>query len=164
MNLLVIGIDPGATIGLAAVTGAGDYLASSSADDLDVALEFVRRWSQTIGADKVLLAIESVKQVYPRERFTSKMATALLLAERQVGEIVATARHIGLDVLEVTAAQWRRAVVGGKSPSDARIKAVVSRVVKGMPTRSNAHERDALGCAVFGARWWKVQTLKKGGV
>lgn len=149
MNIL--GIDPGATIGFATLRG-DLWIGDGTTRDVQALCEHIANPDEPID----LVVVESVKQVYPRARFSSKMATALLLAERQVGEIVATARNAGLDVLEVSAAQWRSAIVGNKAATDAAIKAVVSKRVKDFPKRSNAHVRDAMGCALFGARWARL--------
>ena len=55
-------------------------------------------------------------------------------------------------VVTATANEWRKAIVGKAAATDAQVKVAISRLVKGWPTRSNSHHRDAAGIACFAAR------------
>ncbi len=77
----------------------------------------------------------------------------LLMTAWQGGALTYLARSFGMHVKEVYAREWRRALTGSVSPSDATIKAALSRtLLGGIPERSNMHERDAAGVAWFGSR------------
>jgi hypothetical protein len=161
--VIVLGFDPGATIGWAEVGTGPRFINGGSTRDLSLALSRIREWSgfflsakKDLPDPQFMVAVESVSKVYPRERFTSKMATALLLAERQAGEIVATARACGFDVLEVSAAQWRRSLLGAGRATDRVIAQRLPLIVNDMPKRTNAHVRDAVGVAAYADRWAKV--------
>lgn len=57
----------------------------------------------------------------------------------------------GIPVLGITASEWRLAVIGKRSPSDAEVKRTVTSLVDGLP-RTNEHVRDATGLAILAAR------------
>lgn len=65
------------------------------------------------------------------------------------GLIEGIARSIGLEVRSMSAEQWRRALTGSATATDAVIEGVVRPNVIGMPRVSNPHSRDSLGLAVF---------------
>ena len=81
---------------------------------------------------------------------------ALLDTAYQAGLLVGLAsaasegRHT---VQDMPPEQWRVAVTGLRSPSDAQVKAALGRLLD-LPARSNAHERDACGLAVG----WALRT------
>jgi hypothetical protein len=52
-------------------------------------------------------------------------------------------------VVTVDAATWRSALVGSRSPSDAEVARVIRLRVPNWPRVSNAHQRDAAGCALY---------------
>lgn len=54
-------------------------------------------------------------------------------------------------VTSFTAREWRKAIVGKPNPENREVTPVVLRMVNGWPKRSNNHERDAGGVAIFGA-------------
>lgn len=63
------------------------------------------------------------------------------------GEIAGMARMMALPVTKMPATEWRRIVGAGATGSDADVKACLSVLVAGLPKKSNAHLRDAVGCA-----------------
>lgn len=66
---------------------------------------------------------------------------------RVAGIIEGIAIGVGLDVDHVPATVWRRSVCGKPTASDAEVKRMVTMLVEGLPARSSAHLRDAVGCA-----------------
>src|SRR5262249_51784937 len=65
-----------------------------------------------------LVAIEDVRAIYPRERFGIRMATAIAHASKVAGTILGYCRMVGVPTVEVTAAAWRRAIVGRAQARD----------------------------------------------
>lgn len=81
-------------------------------------------------------------------------------------ELIATAliagRIIGMaegqySTSAITAQVWRQRLTSKVNASDATIKTTLAYVLRGMPTRSNAHERDAAGVALAA---WKEARFK----
>lgn len=58
----------------------------------------------------------------------------------------------GLKLLELPAQTWRLGLLRARSPSDAQIKRALVALLPGLPTRTNAHERDAGGVALAALR------------
>jgi Holliday junction resolvasome RuvABC endonuclease subunit len=98
--------------------------------------------------DSMIIACERANVVFPREGFTVKMATALMLAAEVVGEMRAVARERKIRFETNPAGTWRKALCGSRSPSDAAIARALSAYFGKLP-RCNAHERDAMGSALF---------------
>jgi Holliday junction resolvasome RuvABC endonuclease subunit len=74
---------------------------------------------------------------------------AQLLETRGVaGRIDTIARMRSHNVVEMTAGEWRRQLTGKANASDAVIKRAVTMFAYGLPKRTNAHMRDALGLAI----------------
>lgn len=63
---------------------------------------------------------------------------------------IANAR--GCRIVEATANEWRKAIVGRANAKDALIKSKVVPHIVGWPKVSNSHARDAAGMAMFAAR------------
>jgi Holliday junction resolvasome RuvABC endonuclease subunit len=76
---------------------------------------------------------------------------ALLATARVAGELVAVAQSCHRRVVEMSASKWRQGLTGKSNASDALIKKAVELYVDGLPKRSNAHVRDAIGVAIVGA-------------
>ncbi len=99
-------------------------------------------------ADPVV-AVE-VNEVYAtRERNFNPVH--LIRAGRIAGQIIGYARALDVRVVTFSAHEWRGAIVGDRTPSDADIKRVLSRLVE-LPKQSNNHERDAIGCGLYAHR------------
>lgn len=82
------------------------------------------------------------------------------------GEIAGFCRGLkygfyGFDTFEFSALEWRRAVIGKSNASDAEVKRVLSALVA-LPARSNAHERDAVGLALYVERRIRVTDNLRG--
>ena len=162
-----IGVDPGATVGLALMRH--DWARSTSVVFVEKAS--VRSWAEAVSAiagwvafieqrepaPSLIGVVERVEKVFPVKRknvkgISSRMASALLNSTECAVEIRAALRPLCEFVLEVPAAMWRRGLLGLASPSDAQIAEVVSTLYPSLG-RSNAHERDAIGLARHGLIW-----------
>lgn len=105
-----------------------------------------------------LVAVEVPNGIYrPRSREMGQAIRELRARGMQLAQTMGVAmqyvgafRGAGMRVVEISASDWRRGVVGKSSPTDAQVAAVLERIVMGMP-RTNAHARDALGCALAAA-------------
>lgn len=80
------------------------------------------------------------------------VVAALLTSARAAGLIVAIAWAEGRSVVEMTAREWRKLVLGNGSATDQRIAQVIPTLMHGWPARSNVHTRDAGGLAI-GVAW-----------
>lgn len=149
--LYVLGVDPGATTGLALIRldNAGATWLGDESTRRDPG-------ASSLMADHLelldLVAIESVRSVYPRARFAAHMATCIARASRVAGEIAGAARAHGIEVVDVTAEEWRKALCSSRQATDAMVSTVIRSRVSDWPTRSNAHVRDAAGVALFAGR------------
>jgi len=141
---IVVGVDPGAVNGIAVLDMAGPtprILSLGSCRDPRAVLEMAA-WRP------VLVAVESVSAVFSRARFGAGMASALVNTARIEGQVLEHYRGLGIQVATCSAAEWRRALTGSGTARDARIKVVLG--MRGLlPGRTNAHERDAIGVALF---------------
>lgn len=108
--------------------------------------------------DADIWAVESVAAVAPRDGFGPRMAKYLIDAAKVCGEILAEARVYGRPVVEVTAATWRKAIVGSGRATDAQVAQALALRFGGSMPRSNAHARDAAGCALYAARHAELAT------
>ncbi len=102
----------------------------------------------TIEPTRTICAIEAPSgHIHEHVRGAALLATA-----RVAGWIGGIAFSQEAKTIEVSASKWRLAICGKTNPSDAIVKLAVSRYTVGMPARSNAHVRDALGCGIV-AMW-----------
>lgn len=148
-RLVVLGFDPGATTGWAYLEvslAAATWIAAGAERDPS---ELLHRVQTTATLD--LVALERVATVFPRDRFGTAMARDLAHASWIGGEIAGAVRMLRRAVAECEATEWRKALVGATSPSDAKITRALRMHLR-LPARSNAHERDAAGVALFCAR------------
>lgn len=145
--MIATGIDVGATIGIASFDGKV-MVAGGDTRSTEEVVAMLMGWAD--GPPRIV-AIEGIEGVYGRSRFGASMATALVQAARQAGELVAVARHAGHLVLEVPAARWRKGLCGKGAASDAQIKAALAPIIGSK--RTNAHVRDALGLARHAWLW-----------
>lgn len=78
--------------------------------------------------------------------------------------IVEARRRRGDNVLawrSFPATEWRHRIVGKPSATDAEIANVIPRRVVDWPSRSNNHERDAAGAAVYAAQTAGLQIFQR---
>lgn len=155
--MIVLGFDPGAWVGYALVDIGPRVPVLLRAGKL----RYDRDRSEVSGQELLeqalgeprsvdLVAIEKVVQVYPRQGFSTPMATAIANATRIEGRLFEAARTKNLETSGATAKEWRYAITGLISPSDAAIKSVLSRRVTIAPgERMSAHARDALGVSLY---------------
>lgn len=97
-----------------------------------------------------LVAVEQAERLHPRSSpgalysvaknllETTKMATAV--------SMTLTLQHY--TVREISANDWRRAVVGTSSPSDAIVRSAIRMRVLDWPPQADEHHADAAGCAI----------------
>jgi Holliday junction resolvasome RuvABC endonuclease subunit len=137
--------------------GEGGFVGASSA-----VFELLEQ-SRSVDAFEDAVAIEVPTELHPGgiDRAAMVARSKQLLATAKVAERLASmARLRGLGVAEMRATDWRRAFCGRGNPSNAEIAAACAVNVVGMPKRSNAHVRDALGlaCVVL----WNPSLARKG--
>lgn len=106
----------------------------------------------------LVLALEQpAGYAYSLERSRDLIETA-----RVGGVIAGIAGSLRIEIDTATASEWRRAIVGKGNASDKLIGQVIPRQIKGWPSRSNNHERDAAGVALFiGRRSFWRGTVRK---
>lgn len=145
----VLGIDPGKTVGLALLDVGASQARFLDASALDAALLDGPLMFATFAPAPDLVAIEKVEHVHGSDRMGSSYAEGLARAAWVGGELAAAARAAGLRVITVEASAWRRAIVGSRTASDATIAKAIRLRVPTWPSKSNAHQRDAAGVALW---------------
>lgn len=153
--MIVIGIDPGATLGVAVLADGRTVRETLTTRDLDAVLTHVRLEAKPLPglpSWPIVVAIESAKSIYPRAGFTSRMATLLAAQQRQVGILAATAQELGCAVLEVECREWRKQLCGKMNAGDTAVSSALM-LARLLPKRSNPHTRDAIGVARHGWLW-----------
>lgn len=144
---VVLGIDPGLDCGWAALdvgVGSPVYLDSGvlPRETRDAAfVELLVRFAPS------LVAVEEVRGY----GFDPARVAALIEAAKIGATLSALASGRGIHVEQATAIQWRKALCRNGSATDALIKRVILFRVPTWPKRSANHERDAAGCAIYGA-------------
>lgn len=98
-----------------------------------------------------LVLVETVDFVVARERFGADMAGHLVRAARLGGRLFQAAIDHGFEAQEVSAEEWRRALTGTGQPENKAIAEVIRLRYANWPAKSNNHERDAAGLALYGA-------------
>ncbi len=150
--MLILGLDPGKTTGIVLMESERQkwrpmiWKSTNISPELEIEGICARVGIHTSHID--LIAVESVSSIYPRARFTVKMANAIQNSTRVEERILAEARRLGLKTETCSAAEWRRGLCGGKgSSSDAAVKRWLTAYLTFMP-ETNAHCRDAMGTAI----------------
>lgn len=82
---------------------------------------------------------------------TRAIASNLIETNYVVGRIAEMVLALGITLIEIAAQTWRLGLLSSRSPSDAQIKRALERLL-GLPTRTNAHQRDGGGIALAAAR------------
>lgn len=147
-GIVVLGIDPGPTSHGWAVICVHDlqtaeYLACGES-------EAVRGLPFFTPVPPALCAIERPAG----GGYSPATVPPLLETAYQAGILSGMARGRNLEVTPLCAADWRREVVGRGNAEDAAVKDAVTRIVRGWPKRSNAHQRDAAGVALAAGWLW----------
>jgi Holliday junction resolvasome RuvABC endonuclease subunit len=118
-------------------------------------LVYVAHGSITVGLDQpyqhglleLLARMPRVAIECPQHAYSAATASPIIATARAAGELAGRLAVLGLQPVYITAADWRRELLGVANAHDAAVKAWLKQHVTGMPTRSNAHVRDALGLA-----------------
>lgn len=158
--MIVLGLDPGVKLGWArvelahgkrpVVLSCGKSVCSSTGETDEVIGGLLD--GTPIGA---VIAIETLKGI----AFPAKGASIVgsLIAAAKVEERVRVRcqdwTHRGC--YDLTAGDWRVAVVGRRSPSDAQVAAALKLACANLP-RTNEHARDAIGVAIAVAKCFPV--------
>lgn len=164
--MLVLGIDPGEHLGwcLLDCGSVERHLASGVTDDVRLHRNDLVLGSISIpllGAQApAVVGIETVPRVYRRAGFGTQMATGLARAERRGGNVEGIAKAHGVAVVDVSAATWRKLLVGSRSASDAAVKRAIVARVKLWPPASQNHARDAAGVAIYAAATHRLASMR----
>lgn len=143
----VLGVDPGATVGLALLEVRGGVAWWCGDDSTRDALA-----SDLVRDELDLVVIEKVGMVFASEGFSPWIATTLMRADRVAERIKVHFEQRRIPIREVAASTWRKHVIGKGNAGDALIRDTIELVVRDWPKRSSVHVRDAAGCALWGAR------------
>lgn len=145
----VLGIDPGARItGLGVVESEGDTLRP-------VAVECVKTTGGAVSA-RLGQIFAGVRRVIHDHRpdivaveqvFVAHNARSALVLGQAVGSAVTAAVVAGVPVVEYSALQIKRAVVGSGGADKSQVQYMV-RALLGMTAAPGADEADALACAI----------------
>lgn len=146
---LVLGIDAGPTTsGYAildfSVSTAPVWVAGGSSEDVFALLDE----TTSLAPIDTLVVVEE-----PRGRVAPERAIQVMQTCFAAGDAHGFARARGFHVLRVGVNQWRQAVVGHSERGDnidRKVERVLRSYVRGMPTRTNVHARDAAGVAWAG--------------
>jgi Holliday junction resolvasome RuvABC endonuclease subunit len=144
--MIVMGIDPGATVGLCVLN-----LAERPTSRVWSGSSRGETAAEVLGeiAIPALVCVERVERVHGSPRMGSAYAEGLVRAAWLGGEIAQWCRSRGARVVTCSAGTWRGALCGSSQATDAAIAAMVRLRIRDWPARSNAHERDAAGCALW---------------
>lgn len=160
-TLIVIGVDPGSKkneqgepIGAwAALRVPYRRPARYIAHGTGTAKQIVEAVQSVPNVD--LVAVEQASHLHPK-----KSPGALYSVAKHLLETTKMATTVSIKlalqhykVVEATANEWRRAVVGTPSPSDALVLSAVRMRVLDWPPTADEHHADAAGCAL--AMAWK---------
>lgn len=153
MSLRVLGIDPGRRVGVALLEmtkaghASGVRLATwTDESDSRLSDELLR---EVMRADIDVVGVERVERVHGSARMGSSYAEGLARGNWIGGLLAGLARAQQVRVVTVEAREWRQALVGSRTASDAQVASMVRLRVANWPRRSNEHERDAAGVAIW---------------
>lgn len=155
----VLGIDPGATIGVAMLdvgSARASLVACAKWDDgndeslVETALRAI------VHGGPEIVAIERVSAVHGAARMGSSYAEGLARCNWIGGLLAGLAHARGKRVVTCSAAEWRSALCTSRVASDGEVKQMVRIRVPNWPAKSNEHERDAAGVALWaGLETWR---------
>lgn len=140
----ILGIDPGTK-----KTGVTELRFDGS--------HFHYVWSGHVKNDDVHLRISSVHLVGIEAPGGSMFgggarSANVVRSSYWAGWFACIANGRGCRIVEATANEWRKAIVGRANAKDALIKSKVVPLIVGWPKASNSHVRDAAGMAMYAAR------------
>jgi Holliday junction resolvasome RuvABC endonuclease subunit len=152
--------DPGANTGWALVEEVGSkiVLLKTGTFHFDSTTFSLDAFAPLAEADAV--SIETIQFVYPKEfqanrkGIPARMATNLVETGRLEVRIEMEARRRGKTVLTFAERAWRQRIFGWDADASA-VKKRLTLLMMNVPVRSNEHERDAMGGALYA-----VQTLR----
>lgn len=101
---------------------------------------------QTLGCGA---GVDAVCVETPAGYVYEKFRGPTLIETARVAERIAILAGVrGTRVVQMSAAQWRKALCSKANADDKRIKRAVQMVTTDLPSRTNEHLRDALGLAI----------------
>lgn len=153
--MIVLGFDPGATIGACVLEVTGDVAKGRRARRLHASscrndspqfrawLSMLFDWRHL--TNDLVVAIEEASMIFgkPTGAQAHARATALVMTAKVSERIATLAESEGHAIVRLPSTRARGLVVGRPNASDATIETAVTRLVDGWPARSNAHVRDA---------------------
>lgn len=153
--MIILAFDPGSNeTGFAVVDtrgGGGTPITVTYLDSGNIASK-PAEFSRLIRSEKPdIVAVENLAGFAYATKGPGIVA-ALISSAHAAGLVCAIAWAEGVELVEMTATQWRKIVLGNGSATDERIADVVPKLIHGWPKRSNKHTRDAAGLAV-GVSW-----------
>ncbi len=104
------------------------------------------------------IGIEHAPKMYQRARFGAHMASCIGEGNAIARELANEAKHAGHTAILVTAAEWRKELIGNaraKTPMIARWVALATLGTgfgAAIGIKTNQHTRDAIGVAIYAAR------------
>ena len=154
--MIVLSFDPGVTTGWVLLCSDGSRVFYRDGGTVHGGWDAVHALLQTqlrdiqfaVPGARAALAVETV--VGSAWARPGAKSAALIAASELAGRILGVGRERGMSVVEASAREWRRAIVGKANASDVLIKAVVHKRVRGVP-RTNEHVRDAIGMGLYAA-------------
>jgi Holliday junction resolvasome RuvABC endonuclease subunit len=151
--VIVLAFDPGMTTGYAAVRSPGDQLAvlgSDRTETRDEILGLARDLIKRVEPEVVL--VEAIDGYNHGDTAGAKLMH-LTRAADFAGSVIGLCAGLGVRCVGVSARTWRRTIVGQTSPTNAEIAVALSTILRrnGLD-KTNNHERDGLGLALYGAR------------
>lgn len=149
--MIILGLDPGSrSTGYAILDAERAMVSFVECGSLEN--DELAAWLYDDAHDVGCVAIERIEGI----AFAPKgpgIVPHLLSASNAAGVAKGAAQLLShVHIVEASAREWRKAIVGKANASDADVKRVVTLHVQGWPKVSNAHERDAAGVAMYAAR------------
>jgi len=170
--MMVLGIDPGARAsGWAlldfSILMAPVWIGAGTTDDVAELFElrhFVRMAIEHFDARRNLLVV--VEEARGRVYAERGGGAHLIASSWAGGDAHGFARGRGYPTIKLGVNEWRTAFVGHSKRGDNvdhKVEASLRAFVRGMPTRTNVHMRDAAGVACVGARDYRQVVPPQGG-
>lgn len=150
--VLILGIDPGPKLhGYALLDVTRErrrYVSSGHCDTAEMVARIGCAKADGVEAVGVEWSTEVLGFGSPARALA--IARALLGAQSEASALATHAEVLLLRVERISALEWRRGIVGKKSPTNKMVRAAILRLVEGWPARSSAgaHACDAAGVAL----------------
>jgi Holliday junction resolvasome RuvABC endonuclease subunit len=151
--VIVLALDPGMTTGYAAVRSPGDklmVLGSDRTEKRDEILGLARDLIKRVEPEVVL--VETIDGYLHGDTAGAKLLHLTRAADFG-GAVIGLCAGLGVPCVGVSARTWRRALTGRVSPTNPEIAVALATILRrnGLD-KTNNHERDGLGLALYGAR------------